>query len=306
MPRKPTLTERTNADVHATFKAAVTSLGIGVDARTERVHKILVDGVAIGARLGELRNTDTPFYYKSYAEANAVAHLAVDLDLDAQGQVDVLRLTEPQPDTQLTIDGATIAFVEQTMVMDSAAHRLTLDVEAVNRALRAREEPDIVAAFAGGMLTLRFNAIPDAYYNTGFPIDDIVAEILVLTRSFNGQDRGFSRLDPSRFPLLAGLNALGSYRTKGSTINPVMTLTDHGRPHLIEGILAERLADKRRKAVGYPSACRPPWLLLNIDHHFGYNDFTSIASVVIARIRPTEYNRAIVAQTYAKPLVVDY
>lgn len=307
MPRKPTFTKHTNADTHATFKAAVTSLGMGVDARTERVHNIRVDGVAIGARLGELRNADTSFYMKSYAEANAVAHLAVNLDLDRTGQVDVLRLTEPQPDAQLTIDGATIAFVEQTMVMDQAAHRLALDVEAINAALRTCDDPEIVAAFAAGMLTLRFNSFPDAYYDTALPISDIVAEILALTRSFNGEDQRFLRTEASSLPLLAGMNALATYRLSGPTTgSPVMSLSDHGRPNVLEATIAERLSSKRKKAAGYPSACRPLWLLLSIDHHFGYDDFTQIARGVIARERPTEYDRIIVEQTYAPPLVVDY
>lgn len=85
-----------------------------------------------------------------------------------------------------------------------------------------------------------------------------------------------------------------------------MTLADHGRPNVLEAAIAERLRDKRKKAASYPSASRPVWLLLSIDHHFGYHDFTQVAGAVIARERPTEYNRIVVAQTYAQPLIVDY
>jgi hypothetical protein len=292
--------------MHATFTAAVTSLGMGVDSRTARVHNVHVDGMSIGARLGELRHGETSFYMKSYAEANAVAHLAVNLDLDHETKVDVLRLLEPEPDTKLTVDGATLAFVEQTMVMDQAAHRLTLDVEAINTALRANADPDIVAAFTNGMLTLRFINIPDSYYDTGLPADAIVREIIALTRSFNGVEKGSIDPDASSVPILAGMRTVGSYRLNGATVSPVMILADHGRPQIVADTLAERLRDKRKKAAGYPAACRPLWLLLDIDHHFGFHDFSSVARAVVDRERPTEYDRVIVAQTYAKPLVFDY
>jgi hypothetical protein len=306
MSRKPTLTKHPNADMHAIFTAAVTSLGMRVDPRTARIHNVLVDGEPIGARLGELRKPETSFYMKSYAEANAVAHLAVNLDLDLKGTVDVLRLAEPEPDTKLTLDGATLAFVEQTVVTDQAAHRLTLDVEAINSALRACTEPDVVAAFASGMLTLRFNDIPDSYYETGLPIDAIVHEIIALTRSFNGAEQRSIDPNASSVPFLAGMKAVGSYRLNGATASPVMTLVDHGRSDMVGDLLTERLQDKRKKAPGYPDACRPLWLLIDIDHHFGYNDFTSVARSVVERERPTEYDRIIVAQTYAKPRVFDY
>lgn len=306
MPRKPTLTEYTNAESHGAFKTAVQTLGHGVDPRTDRRHAILIDGVALGERLGEMRKPGTAFYEKTFAEANAVAHLAVDIDLDHDGQVNVLRLGEPQPDTELLVNGSRIAFVEQTMVMDQAAHRLSLDVEAINSATRECDAPAVMAAFAQGMLTLRLNEIPEVYYDTGIPIDAVVREVFALTRSFTLEEEHFHQLDPSRFPFLAAMKALGSYRLNGTTYNPVMSLVDHGRPQLVRNVLAERLRTKREKAANYPRASRPLWLLLNIDIHFGYQDFTSVTREVIESEGPIEYDRIIVDQTYAKPLILDF
>lgn len=306
MPRKPSLTDYTNAESHGAFKAAVQALGHGVDPRTDRCHAILIDGVPLGECLGEMRKPGTAFYEKTFAEANAVAHLAVDIDLDHDGQVNVLRLCEPQPDTELLVNGSRTAFVEQTMVMDQAAHRLSLDVEAINSATRECEAPEIVSAFARGMLTLRLNEIPDGFYDAGIPIDSVVREILALTRSFTIEKEHFRNLDPSRFPLLAAMKSLGSYKQNGTTYNPVMSLVDHGRRQLAGDVLAERLSIKRKKAANYPGSSRPLWRLLNIDIHFGFQDFTSVARDVIESEEPIEYDRIIVQQTYAKLLVLDF
>lgn len=305
MARKPTLTEQTNADSHAAFKAAVATLGQTVDPNTNRHHAVLVDGVALGQRQNEMRKPGTSFYEQTYSEANAVAHLAVKMGLDRDGIANVLRRATPLPDTELTIGGRTVAFVEQTMVMDQAAHRLTLDVEALNAAIAQSEEASALAAFDAGMLTVRLNDIPIECYATGLPVDDLVAEVCRFLRSLNG-DTSPMKVDKSKFPVLGGMRAFGSYRLGGKTLAPVMSLVDHGRANVLHDAITEQIRKKRAKAARYPTACRPLWLLLDVDNHFGWRDDTSAARAIISEENPVEYDRVIVQQTYAPPLIVDF
>ncbi|MGA2394277.1 MAG: hypothetical protein ABSH03_13140 [Candidatus Lustribacter sp.] len=305
MARKPTLTEYTNSESHATFKAAVAKLGQGVDSRTDRHHTVLVDGVSLGERQKEMRKPDTSFYEKTFIEANAVAHLAVNLGLDREGVVDVRRRATPLPDTELTLDDATIAFIEQTMVMDQAAHRLTLDVEALNAATRRCQDPLVLAAFKAGILNLRFGAIPVEYYTAGLPIDNLFEEIVALARSLDG-DKMPLKPDKSEFPLLAGMSTFGSYRIGGETRNPVMLLVDHGRPQLFRAALTEQIRKKKEKAAGYPGVCRPLWLLLNVEMHFGFHDYTDVARAVIADEKLTEYDRVFLQQAHFALLSLNF
>ncbi|MGH7750809.1 MAG: hypothetical protein ACREQ5_39470, partial [Candidatus Dormibacteria bacterium] len=271
MARKPTLTQQTNADSHAAFKAAVATLGQKVDPSTERRHAVLVDGVALGERQSEMRKAGTSFYEQTFSEANAVAHLAVNLGLDREGVVDVLRRPTPRPDTELTVGGSTVAFVEQTMVMDQAAHRLTLEVETLNAALVHCEDTAVRTAFDTGMLTVRLNEIPIEYYGTGLPVDDLAAEIYGFVLSLS-EDTSAVKVDKARFPLLGEMRAFGSYRLPGKTYNPVSSLVDHGRANVLHDALVQQIRKKRVKAAGYPSACRPLWLLLDFELHFGWRD----------------------------------
>jgi hypothetical protein len=305
MARKPTLTEQTNADSHAAFKAAVATLGQKVDPGTERRHAVLVDGISLGERQSEMRKPGTSFYEQTFSEANAVAHLAVNLGLHREGVVDVLRRPTPQPDTELTVGGSTVAFVEQTMVMDQTAHRLTLDVERLNAALVICEDTMVRTAFDNGMLTVRLNEIPIEYYAAGLPIDDLAAEIYGFLLSLNEDTRAV-KVDKARFPLLGGMRAFGSYRLPGKTLNPVSSLVDHGRASVLHDALVDQIRKKRAKAASYPAVCRPLWLLLDIDMHFGLRDDTIAARSVIFQQNPVEYDRVIVQQTYAAPLIVDF
>lgn len=300
MPRRPTLTRQTNAEQLAAFQDAVASLGQTVDARTARVYAVRVDGVELGARFGELRKPDTAFYEKSFIEANALAYLAVNLNLDSEGQVEVLRLPEPQPDTKLIVNGSSVAFVEQTMLMDQAAHRLSLDVEAVNKAVRECGKRDVAAAFDRGILTLRFNDIPSDC-QSGLPVDAAAREIVMLASTLRKEHARLD-IDFATYPLLARMNTLGTYRFGGVTYNPVMSLVD---ARLLPELLSERIRQKRKKAAGYPGTCRPLWLLLNIDMHFGFHAFTRQAREIIESTNQTEFDRIIVAQPHAELVVVD-
>jgi len=102
------------------------------------------------------------------------------------------------------------------------------------------------------------------------------------------------------------MNVFGSYRLGGETWNPVMLLVDHGRPQLFQTALAEQIRKKKDKASGYPDTCRPLWLFLNVEMHFGYRDYTNVARAVIAHENPTEYDRIIVQQTHFPLLILDY
>jgi len=306
MARKPTLTGWTNAETDGAFKRAVRQLGQRVDARTERRHAILMDGMPFGDRQSEMRKPETAFYEKTYVEANAVAHLAVNLGLDKDGQVNIRRLAEPMPDTALVVGGTTLAFVEQTMVMDQEAHRLTLAVERLNAAVRRCEGQGVQSVLGRGILQIRFGVIPIGYYVDGLPIDGLFNEICALTCSVESEVSPF-KPTATRFPLLAGMKAFVTYhRGKAVTANPVVSLTDHGRPQLFRQSLAEQIRKKRAKAGRYPATCRPLWLLLDVDIHFGLHDFSTLARAIIAEEQPSEYDRVIVQQAYAPLPAIDF
>jgi hypothetical protein len=305
MARKPILTTETIGEGLATFKEAVTRLGHGVDARIERRHDVFVDGVPLRDRQNEMRRPDSSYYEQTFIEANAVAHAAINLNYDKRGRVDVNRLRTPMPDTELRLDGSTIAFTEQTMVMDQEAHRLSLDVEALNAAARACDDPGVRAAFKAGMLHLRFEAMPPAYYTSGLAIADILAEIVQLARNLKSDTRPL-KPEKQDFPLLAGLGAFGQYRLGLTTHACIENLHDHGRPELFENAFLDRLQSKRKKAHGYPASCRPLWLLLDVERHFGWHDYTRIARNLIDTENPAEYDRIIVQQTHFAPLIIDF
>jgi hypothetical protein len=60
------------------------------------------------------------------------------------------------------------------------------------------------------------------------------------------------------------------------------------------------------KAANYPDACRSLWLLLNIDIHFGWHDFTSLAREIIESEGLIEYDRIVVEQMYAQAPLMEF
>ena len=305
MARKPSLTDQTNAASHELFKAAVARLGQRTDPGTDRRHAVLVDGVALGDRQNEMRRPGTAFYEQTFSEANAVAHLAVKLGLDREGTVDVLRRLTPMPDAELTVNGTTVAFVEQTMVMDQQAHLLTLNVEALNTSIMSAEDPALRAHLERGMLIVRLNEIPVDYYATGLPVEVLVEEVIRFAQS-RQEDTPAMKIDRSAFPVLGSMRAFGLFRVPGKTYSPVAPIVDHGRPGLLQNALAEQIRKKRTKAAGYPETCRPLWLLLDVDHHFGWRDDSNLARAFIEAETPLEFDRVIVQQTYAEPLIIEF
>jgi hypothetical protein len=253
MARKPTLTDQTNAASHELFKAAVARLGQRTDPGTDRRLAVLVDGVALGDRQNEMRRPGTAFYEQTFSEANAVAHLATKLGLDREGTVDVLRRLTPMPDAELTVNGTTVAFVEQTMVMDQQAHLLTLNVEALNTLIMSAEDPALRAHLERGMLVVRLNEIQVDYYATGLPVEVLVEEVVRFAQS-RQEDTPPMKIDRSAFPVLGSMRALGLFRVPGKTYSPVSPIVDHGRPVYYKTPKRRRRADPKEADQG----CRVP------------------------------------------------
>ena len=114
------------------------------------------------------------------------------------------------------------------------------------------------------------------------------------------------KIDRSAFPVLASMRAFGSFRVPGKTYSAVSPIGDHGRLGLLQNALAEQIRKKRIKTARYPETFRPLWLLLDVDHHFGWRDDTNLARAVIEAENPLEFDRVIVQQTYAEPLIIEF
>jgi hypothetical protein len=303
MPRKSTLTEHTNAQTHRAFSAALKTLNQFVDPSVERRHQVLVDGVPLGARQNEIRKPGSSFYEQTFLEANAVAHLAVNLNLDRDGLVEVHRRLPPQPDIELTLNGALIAFVEETMVMDQAAHKVTLSIELLNDAIEKCEDAVVRAALEARSLSLRLTHLPDWCYVTQFPIQQMCDEIFELIRSLKGDV--MEKVTDPRFGLLRELEAFVGYRARGKTFTPV-SLIEHGRMSVLPTAFREQIRKKRARAASYPLACRPLWLLLDIEMHFGWNVDTDSLLRIIEQENPVEFDRIVIQQVRGRPLIIDF
>jgi hypothetical protein len=301
MARKPILTDHTNAHVFETLTAESRVLNKYHDPLAERRLTVLVDGVPLGERLNEIRYPGSSFFGQPFFEAVSVAHLAVSLDLDRKGRVHVRRLSEPQPDIELSLDGELIAFVEETMVMDQQAHKITLVVDALNDRIDNYDDPAVRAWLDTGTLTVRFNRLPERYYGAAFPVDAVFEEICRFVGALTGDMSVL--IDTPEFPVLNELKAGIKYNRRGKTLTPV-SLFEHARMTALSAAFADQIRKKRGKAKTYPTGCRPLWLLLDIDMSFGLVD-TGPLLTIIRRENPVEFDRVIVQQTRGKPLVVD-
>ena len=163
MARKPAhFTQHTNEETHLRVKAALSQLGMSVDAREDKLNDITVDGVRIGDRLAEMRKPGTTFYGQTYIEARSAAMLMVNLCVE-QLVLDVRRLDPPAPDIEVRFRDGTSIFVEQTMVMDDGARRLSMAVDNANAAVMATADSAVLTALDAGLLTIRLDRLTTAH-----------------------------------------------------------------------------------------------------------------------------------------------
>jgi hypothetical protein len=301
MARPPIFAEHTNAHTLEVLTAESRILNKYLDPLAERRLAVWVDGVPLGERLNEIRYQGSSFFGQPFFEAVSVAHLAVSLDLDRKGRVDVRRLSEPQPDIELSLNRELIAFVEETMVMDQQAHKITLAVDKLNDRIDNCDELAVRTRLDTGTLTVRINHLPEHYYGSAFPVDAVFEEICRFVRALSGEISVL--IDTSEFALLGELKAGVRYLAHGKTSNPV-SLFEHGRAGVLLTVFAEQIRKKRKAAKNYPPASRPRWLLLDIDMHFERVD-TEPLLAIIARENPQEFDRVVVQQVRGKPLIVE-
>jgi len=304
MARKPThFTPYSNDESHLRFKAVVAQLGQGVDAREDRLAEVRIDGVRFGDRLPEMRKPGSMFYAQSYVEARSIGMLMVDLDL-AERVRDIRRLEPPAPDIEVMLDDGQSIFVEQTMVMDEGARRLSVLVDDVNAAVRASDDAAVQRGLNAGLLTIRLDRLSAADLELEIAAADLTAEVCAIASALQ-DDVALLRPDPSTAPNLHQLDARVFYRTGLKTGSPIQPPMDHGRPGLVEPTLRARLRKKIEKAGHYAAICRPLWLVLDVDYHFGLATFNNVARTVIAEEAPECFDRIIVQQARTAPLIIE-
>jgi hypothetical protein len=306
MARKPThFTTHTNEEMHLRFKAAVEQLGMGVDNRESKLHDLTVDGVRLGDRLAEMRKPGTSFYGQSYVEARSAARLMVDLGWDQRVR-DIRRLEPPAPDVEVVFDERASIYIEQTMVMDDAAHRLSTTVDSANAVVMRMAATDLVVGHAldAGLLTIRLDRLTPAHLELMIPADDLADEICALARTLRA-DVSLMRPDPMTQQLLHKLGAQIFYRLGLKTGSPIQPPMDHGRVGMLGPALRKQLRKKVEKAQLYAAKCRPLWLVLDIDHHFGIGSFERIARDAVASETPGCFERTVVQQVRYAPILIE-
>ena len=253
MARKPAhFTQHTNEETHLRIKAALSQLGMSVDAREDKLNDITVDGVRIGDRLAEMRKPGTTFYGQTYIEARSAAMLMVNLGLE-QLVLDVRRLEPPAPDIEVRFRDGTSIFVEQTMVMDDGARRLSMAVDDVNAAVMATADSAVRTALDAGLLTIRLDRLTTAHLDLEIPAVDLAAEVCAIARTLV-DDVSLMPADPAAHPLLHELAARIFYRRGLKTGSPIQPPMDHARAALVGPRLSKCRFGKNSQR---PGAMRP-------------------------------------------------
>ncbi len=278
-----------------------------VSDRETRMHDVQVDGVRIGERRSELRKPETSYYGQTFVEARSAAGLMVDLGL-ASIVADIRRREPPFPDVEVCLRDGNSIFIEQTMVMDPAAHRLSMAVEEINIRVNRTAEADIELGyiFNNGAFIIRLDRLTESHLALTLPIDALASEVCALARELGGPV--FVQCPESaRYPVLTTLDARFSYHPgsrTGAVIHPPM---DHGRLHVLAPTLRERLRSKFDKVGTYPASCRPLWLVLDVDHHFPPTGsrLDAAARNIVLDENPHGFDRVIVQQMRHLPIIVE-
>jgi hypothetical protein len=304
MARKPVhFTEHTAEEMREMFSSAIGALGMRTadPGRDNRIHAVLIDGVALGARKRELRKPGSVYYAQSYLEARATAGMLVDLEI-ADEVKNVVR--GDAPDITVHFRDGTMVFVEQAMIMDSAATRFSLAVDDANILAEAAANSDarLRALFDSGLLTVHLD-LTDKDLELRFKPEVLAAEIIGVAHTIVAET-ALQAVDPERFPVLGRLGARMHYKPcSAQTARPIQLPAYHGRANMLEPALREVVKKKIEKANGYPPSCAPLWLLLDIDHHFDAHDtWRLIANRVVGDVLQSRFDRIVVQHPSDSPL----
>jgi len=226
-------TIHTAEEIDLRFKAAVETLGMRVSNRDAQLHEIPIDGVRSGDRKSELRKPGTSYYAQTFIEARSAAGLMVDLGL-APLVLDVQRREPPFPDVEVCLRDGSSIFIEQTMVMDPDAHRLSTVIDKTNISVsRAAAADDTLRNILnGGLFTIRLDRLTEEHLALMLPVSALTAEVCTFGRQLKGEI-SLRRPEPTEYPLLAELGARIFYRPgirTGTVIQPPM---DHGRLRIL-------------------------------------------------------------------------
>ena len=305
MARKPIhFTESTGEEMRKMFSSAISALGMRMAGaeRDRRIDAVRVDGVALGGRKGELRKPGSAFYAQSFLEARAAAGMLVDLELDGDVE-NVIRGDAPDI-TVYFRDGRTL-FVEQAMVMDSAATRFSLAIDDANILAEAITSSDaqLRAIFEGGLFIIRLDHLTDEDLELRFKPEALAAEIIELGHTI-AHETALQRVDGRRFPLLGQIGAWMHYKPCNAlTARPIQLPAYHARRHMLEPVLRDVVKKKIEGAKGYPLSCAPLWLLLDVDHHFDARGaLQPVANRVIDDLSESRFERIVVQHPGDSPL----
>lgn len=307
MARKPQhFTEHTSSEIHELFESTIAAVGMGRLAEPERerqINAVVMDGIPFGQRKVEVRKPGSDFYATSYLEARSTANMLVDLGI-AGDVVNVVRGDAPDVRVELR-DGSSL-YVEQAMVTDSAARRLSITVEDANIIAyeQSRHDEDLRCVFDGGVFTIRLTRFHDL--ERRFTVQDFVDEMLRLARTIDGA-MAMPALDPLAYPVLHSFRAAALYRPCNAlTARPIQLPLFHGRRAELEPALRDILNAKIAKAARYNSQCTPLWLLFDIDTHFDAGAAVRDAAArVFPDLPPSPFERVVLQQAAHPPFVLN-
>lgn len=307
MARKPQhYTEHTSSEIHELFESTITAAGMGRLAAPEReqhINAVVMDGVPFGDRKAEVRKPGSDYYATSYLEARSTASMLVDLGI-AGDVVNVLR--GDAPDVRVELRGGKWLYVEQAMVMDSAARRLSIIVEDANIATyeQSRHDEYLRRVFDGGIFMIKLSRFTDLERRC--TKQDFTDETLRLARTITSA-LALRKLDALEYPTLHAFGAGVLYRPCPTpTVWAIQSPLFHGRAAELEPALRDILTAKIAKAARYETNGNPLWLLLDIDMHFdvGPAALRDAAAHVFSDLPQSRFERIVLQQVRYSPLVL--
>lgn len=303
------LTEHTTGAIQKIFSGAVRAAGMSVPGkdREKAISALRMDGETLGSMPAELRKPESVFYSTSYLEARAVAGMLVDLGIDS-AVADIVR--RDAPDVEVRYSDGRRLFVEQAMVVDEAATRLSLKIDDANIAAdgMANADLNLRSLFHSGLLNIRLDSsdLLISEMSRFISVNALADEVLTIARGFAGRV-SLGKPNPEGAPILSRLGAKVFYTPcNAKTARPINLPTFHARLSELEPSLRRTFAKKKEKTRSYSPDCRPLWLLLDVDMHYNAGEsLPAIARRVLDEITPEPYDRVIIQHVPHAPMVFD-
>ena len=302
MRRKREEFDRTVGEVQALFERLV---GPGYDnSFAQRVLRIPVDGAPLGRRRAERQKARSVFYAKEHIEAQEVANMLVQLELDVH-VANVVR--RDKPDIEVHWHDRPSVYIEHRIVAEPG---MTFErhLEEAQHAFEdlAQNDPMLLDFLKAGTFTVRLSDPGlKARTTSGRGIATEAARLA-------GEIRGPVSLlkpDPERYSILARYAAKVFYKVGGPEQSPIFQPyggTINPRPQWVPEQLGVALTEKKAAVAGYDLSCRPLWLLLSLQHEGLFQVMLREvveATLLVADTGPFE--RIIVRAPLMKPVVVD-